>query len=116
MRLTEAQVAAAGRLHATLAQWRITDRALSQLQQEMPGFGPEECLLKVVAVNALYGTNVFALVRAAVHVEAVLGTADLADAGPELVELLAEVSDDSRRAAPAPRQLRIEVRASLHQR
>lgn len=57
----------------------------------MPGFGPEEILLKVVVVNALYGTNVFALVRAATHVHAVLGSADIANAGPELVESLANI-------------------------
>jgi hypothetical protein len=61
----------------------------------MPGFGLEEALLKVVAVNALYGTNVFALVRAARHVRAVLGSADLAKAGPELVELLASIPTTS---------------------
>lgn len=95
VRLTEEQIAAAGRLHSTLAQWRSTDSALSRLQEGMPRFGPEESLLKVVAVNALYGTNVFALVRAATHVQAVLGSADLAKAGAELVESLADVPTTS---------------------
>jgi len=61
----------------------------------MPGFGPEEALLKVVAINALYGTNVFALVRAARHVEEVLASADLSKAGPELVESLANIPTTS---------------------
>lgn len=88
-------MAAAGSLHSTLTQWRVTDDALSRLQEAMPGFGPEETLLKVVAINALYGTNVFALVRAATHVQTVLGSADLANAGPELVESLANIPTTS---------------------
>ncbi len=95
-RLTEEQIAAAGALHPTLAQWRATDSALSRLREGMPGFRPEESLLKVAAVNALYGTNVFALVRAARHVQAVLGSADIANAGPELVESLANIPTTSQ--------------------
>lgn len=94
--LTEEQIAAAGALHSTLTQWRVTDSALSRLREGMPGFGPEESLLKVVAVNALYGTNVFALVRAATHVHAILGSADIATAGPELVESLANIPTTSQ--------------------
>lgn len=95
VKLMASQVAAAGGLHATLAQWRETDRALSRLQQAMPGFGAEEVLLKAVAVNALYGTNVFAIVRAAGHVHTVLGSVDRANAGPELIESLADVPTTS---------------------
>ena len=95
MRIVEAQIAAAGSLHSTLAQWQVTDNALGRLRDEMPGFGPEEALLKVVAINALYGTNVFALVRAARHVEAVLATIELSKGGPELVESLANIPTTS---------------------
>ncbi len=94
-KLTEEQIAAAGALHAMLTQWRLTDEALRRLQDALPAFGPEESLLKVVAINALYGTNVFALVRAAMHVRSVLATADLATAGPELVESLADIPTTS---------------------
>jgi DNA-binding ferritin-like protein (Dps family) len=94
-RLTEEQIASAGTLHATLAQWQIADKALGRLREAMPGFGREEALLKVVAINALYGTNVFALVRAATHVQKVLGSGDLAKAGPELVESLANIPTTS---------------------
>jgi hypothetical protein len=90
--LTEAQIAAAGALHASLTQWRLTDDALRRLQDALPAFGPEESLLKVVAINGLYGTNVFALVRTGEHVERVLAATDLGTAGPELVESLADVT------------------------
>lgn len=90
-KLTQEQVAAAGALHATLTQWRVTDAALQQLQESLPGFSLEESLLKVAAVNSLYGTNVFALVRAATHVHNVLTVADLLNTGAELVESLADI-------------------------
>ncbi len=95
MSLTEDQITAAGALHATLKQWRLTDDALRRLQDALPAFGPEESLLKVVAINALYGTNVFALVRAATHVQRVLAASDVATAGPELVESLANIPTTS---------------------
>ncbi len=94
-KLTEEQIAAAGAIHATLVQWRLTDEALRRLQDALPAFGAEESLLKVVAINALYGTNVFALVRAATHVQKVLAAADLTTAGPELVESLADIPTTS---------------------
>ena len=89
--LTEKQIAAAGALHATLEQWHATDTALYRLQQEMPTFGLEECVLKVAAIDALYGTNVYAKVRAARHAQAIIGSANLSSAGLELVESLARV-------------------------
>ena len=58
--------------------------SLGQLRQALPGFGPTETLLKVVAVNALYGTNVLALMRAAKHVEQVLGSVDFAQTSARL--------------------------------
>ncbi len=94
-KLTKEQIAAAGALHWTLVQWQVTDNALSRLREAMPGFGPEEALLKVVAINALYGTNVFALVRAARHVHQVLASVELSNAGPALVESLANIPTTS---------------------
>lgn len=90
-KLNEEQIAAAGTLHATLKQWQLTDKVLGRLRIAFPGFGAEESLLKVVAVNALYGTNVLALGRAASHVQKVLAAADISEAGPELIESLANI-------------------------
>lgn len=84
--LRPVQIAAANRLHGRLRQWAVTDRALLQLQERFPGFGLEACLLKVVAVNALYATNVLALMRMAEHVTSIMAATDLAAGGPELVE------------------------------
>ena len=45
--------------------WRRTDDALAALAASMPDFNPPAVLLKVVVVNSLYGTNVYAVDRAA---------------------------------------------------
>lgn len=54
-------------------------------------FSPAATLAKVAAVNALYYTNVFALVRVAEHFAGVLGRSDLGTAGAELVDAMADV-------------------------
>ena len=48
-------------------------------------------MVKAVAVNALYSTNVYAIVRVAEHIAGVLARSNLAAAGPELVEEMATV-------------------------
>lgn len=84
-------VRAACDLHATLMPWHRSDEALLAIRTGVPGFSPAATLAKVVAVNALYYTNVFALVRVAEHFSGVLARADLGTAGPELVDALADV-------------------------
>jgi hypothetical protein len=85
------KIEAASRLHERLEQWRLADVALRLLADRCPSFAPDACLLKVVAVNALYGTNVYATTRMAKHVASVLALADLRTAGAELVERLADL-------------------------
>lgn len=87
--LLRAQVEAAQRLHHRYDQWRTTDKALARLAEHFPGFGPEETLLKVAAVNALYGTNVYAIGRMAEHVRSVMLDAGTGVADSELVECIA---------------------------
>ena len=79
-----------------MAGWRNTDAALFQLAKTSPGFDGPSCLLKSVAVNALYGTQVWAIVRRAEHVETVLRTTDTATAGRDLVPRLAKMDGDKR--------------------
>jgi hypothetical protein len=85
------KIEAANRLHEHLEQWRLADQALRRLADSCRDFELDACLLKVAAVNALYGTNLYAITRMAKHVAAVLTGADLAAAGPELVEQLADL-------------------------
>lgn len=77
------------------ASWRRTDDALIALDEAMPGFGHPAALIKVAALDKLYGTYVPYVDSVALRVEAVLDgvdRADLASAGPQLVEDLAAVT------------------------
>ncbi len=95
--LSIAQIEAANRLHGKLLQWQVTDRALHTLQENLPGFDIEATLLKVVAVNQLYGTNVFAVVRMAQHVTEVMQNArGMKDV--DLVEELASLTGRKHRS------------------
>ncbi len=87
--LSQAQIDAAVRLHRQLHQWRTSDAALENLGKAFPGFSAEDCLLKSVSVNAIYGTNVLAIVRMAKHVEKVMAQSDPSTAKPELVDRIA---------------------------
>src|SRR6476660_6236319 len=66
--LSSAQIAAAGRLYQGLPQWAASDRALVALGERFPAFDLESALLKVAALNQLYGTNVYAANRIAHHI------------------------------------------------
>ncbi|MFH0982912.1 MAG: hypothetical protein V2A79_15430 [Planctomycetota bacterium] len=89
--LTLRQIKAAGELYAHLEQCTAADHALLKLGERFPGFDADSALLKVVTINGLYGTHVFAIVRMAQHVQRVLADPDTAAAGVELVERLARL-------------------------
>jgi hypothetical protein len=88
--LTTAQVDAANRLHDTLQQWKDVDAALQMLGKHVPGFQLPSVLLKVAAVNQLYSTNLYAVVRMARHVVTVMDSSD-SQTDPALVEELADL-------------------------
>ncbi len=95
--LTMTQIETANRLHGKLIQWQVTDQALHTLQENLPGFDIEATLLKVVAVNQLYGTNVYAVVRMAQHVTEVMqDVSGMEDA--DLVERLASLNERKHRS------------------
>lgn len=83
------------RLHEAMGQWRIADQALNELATRFPGWGPSDTLLKVVAINGLYGTNVWAFSWMAEHVQAVMAEADLQNADTGLVERIAALPEDN---------------------
>src|SRR5438874_11882465 len=90
--LTMSQIEAANRLHQQLPQWKVTDCALHKLKVQFQGFDSESSLLKVAAINQLYGTKVFAIVRMAEHIEKVMANASsMDDVG--LVNEIATLSD-----------------------
>jgi hypothetical protein len=89
--LSMSQIEAANNLHRQLLQWQITDSALHALQDRFPGFDIDATLLKVVAVNQLYGTKVYSVVKMAHHIaEVMLEASQMADVC--LVEELAALS------------------------
>lgn len=88
------QVDAACRLHTLIGQLGQTDAALVRLGKVLPGFDGEACLLKTVAVNTLYATQVLAITRMARYIKSVLANTDLKAAGPELVERIALLPSD----------------------
>ncbi|MBI1948581.1 MAG: hypothetical protein HYS27_23035 [Deltaproteobacteria bacterium] len=67
------QVKAACELHSKLIQWHTTDKALEALKRAFPDWSLSSSLLKIAAINQLYGTNLYAVGRMASHVEQVLG-------------------------------------------
>ena len=88
------QIEAAGKLRQHLEGWQLSDKALIALNRKLPGFESHVCLLKCVAINAIYGTNVLAIVKMRKHVEDVLGKCDLSKVGPELVNEIAKAPED----------------------
>ncbi len=83
------------RLH--LKGWQLCEGTLALLRQRCPGHAPEDVLGKATVVNALYGTNVFAIIPAARHLSEVLSKADLDRCGIELVDEMAAVKLLKRR-------------------
>lgn len=82
-------------------QWSRADRALALLGRQVPVFDADASLLKVVAINSLYGTNVYATLRMARHVEQIMSRPGSAAKRPELVE---ELSALPAQAGEKPRR------------
>jgi len=87
--LTQSQVEAARKLYNHLPRWAATDRAIHALAECFPDFELEAALLKVAAINQLYGTNVYAVVRMAEHVGCVMTEQAASLSEADLVERLA---------------------------
>ncbi len=93
--LLASQLAAAKKLYTRLPQWHATNEALAALGQRFPDFALPSVLLKVAAVNQLYGTNVYAVVRMAEHVSAIMAKYDGSQADTTLVEHIAALPPTS---------------------
>jgi hypothetical protein len=87
--LHQTQIDAAQRLYNQLRSWRATNTALHELRGALPGFDLSASLIKVAAINQLYGTQVYAVVRMAEHISAVLNAPDRPDDSVLLVERIA---------------------------
>ncbi|NPV29141.1 MAG: hypothetical protein HPY58_05655 [Firmicutes bacterium] len=88
--LTRPQVEAALQLYRYCELWQSVDEALDSLARSFPGFDFKSTLLKAAAVNALYWTQVYAVVEVARHMHRILEGA-AAPLCPDLVESLGRV-------------------------
>jgi hypothetical protein len=90
--LTLKQIQIAGELHGLLEQWRLSDNALRRLHRALPGFDEESCLLKSIAVNQLYGTQVLAIIPMAKNVQRALSQPGATEKGAVLVDQIAALT------------------------
>ena len=70
--LRQSQITATIRIHGQLPIWNAADEALATLADRVPGFALAETMLKVAAINQLYGTNLYAVNRMAAYITAML--------------------------------------------
>jgi hypothetical protein len=92
--LSAEQIAAASRLHAQFPEWNAIDSALSALGERCPDYGANSALLKVAALNSLYGTNVYPAVRMANHIARTMASPPQGAGPVALVEELALLPAD----------------------
>lgn len=74
--LNSLPIASTQMLSQKLKGWTGSNRCRNLLHGQLPGFSEETVLLKTVAVNTLYGTNVYAVKPVAQHACRVLQEAD----------------------------------------
>jgi len=92
-------IVAAGNMREGMPGWKTSDKALELLSERFPDFDEASILLKTVAINALYSTNVYATTRMAEHIKKVLGGVEGTLEGPQLVEEIARlpITDTQKR-------------------
>ena len=98
--LCREQIEAACRLHSELSFWRVADQALEALGERFPGFEAEAALLKVIAINSLYYTNVYAVARMAKHVQSVMADVEPGSTDPDLVDRIADLPRSTNQKGP----------------
>lgn len=87
--LSESQIESARRMFASMPRWQLAESSLVKLAEAMPAFDLQACLVKTVAVNSIFGTQVLATMRMAEWVHELLGNGRRQEHGIELVETMA---------------------------
>ncbi|MCB9935907.1 MAG: hypothetical protein H6840_09460 [Planctomycetes bacterium] len=72
-----------------MPRWQLAESSLVKLAEAMPAFDLQACLVKTVAVNSIFGTQVLATMRMAEWVHKLLGNGRRQEHGIELVETMA---------------------------
>ena len=83
--LSDEHIQAADKIYAQCPKWKMADAALKLLSEKLPGFTQESCLLKSVAINTLYGTQVWAIAEMANHVCETMSKNESNEDKPELL-------------------------------
>ena len=96
-RILDQHIEASRMLHAMVPSWETTDRALDAVAKSFPKDDLASCLVKVVTVNSLYNTNVYAVWRMAEHVQQVLADPGR-PTGPKLVDCIAALENRNHRS------------------
>lgn len=96
-RILDRHIEAGQRLHTMVPSWGTTDEALNAVAKNFPERDLSSCLVKVVTVNSLYSTNVYAVWRMAEHVQQVLMDPQR-PSGPELVDCIAALGNRNHRS------------------
>lgn len=98
--LSREQIDAANCLYNQLTQWKTADNALWALAEGFPQWDVASSLLKVAAVNQLYATNLYAVMRMAEHVALLMAhpCPEIEDAA--LVERIAKLPTTSEEHKP----------------
>lgn len=91
--LTSEMIEAGDRIYRRLTEQCEGEAALGVLAERFPGFGREEVLIKVVALNALAGPHVLSRRVATRHIERVMAKADPND--PMIVDRLSDIPQAS---------------------
>lgn len=84
-------VEAASLLQEKLSGWRHSEAALDLAARRMPGFDSATALAKVVLINALYYTNVYAVTKVAQRFASILHNTIPQEWTPSLIEEMAIV-------------------------
>lgn len=92
--LTTEQVACAQAIHSRLDRWRRADDALCALARQFPRFDETSTLLKVVTINSLYGTNLYAVMRMSEHIQRIMEETHIPTAALSLVDRIADLPSE----------------------
>lgn len=84
--LTRSQIEAVNRIFPKLKDWSRSEETLEWLSSIVPAFDGPSTLVKTITVNALMGTQIYALTAMASHVASIVEKRDLTQAGPELID------------------------------
>lgn len=80
-----------------LKEWSRSEETLDWLSSAVPAFDGPATLVKTIAVNALMGTQIYALIAMASHVEGIVEKRDPAEAGPELIDEIGNFTHAERK-------------------